>query len=420
VRILNGEFVESRELADRLLAATPAREKVLRVKLLGESATLASKVHESARAARESRESVELARTLDDPRLLRSALDGLANVQLSVDDVPGAIATYEELLAQYRRAYGARHVVVAETEAALSRAYRRSGDFQRARQHIDDALAIDAAVLPKDDWRHALHLNALVMLQYQQRDYAAALASAEESLRINRIAYGDEHPEIANDFNSVGMLHALTEDYAGAVAPLRESLARNEKTFGAEHFETAVTRANYGVVVAKAGDEAAGEAELRHAIASLEAAAEPDIDEQAATIEKLARLKLDQRQASAALPWLDRIDALLGKVEKPETYWDGRAAALRGIALLELGQVAAANALFETSAAQLAQSPNPDRVLQVEVSLLQAIAAGELGDTDRAQRLAPPALDALAALRSPPSRMTALAERLREKPAESH
>jgi len=420
VLILNGEFVPARELADRLLATTPANEKVLRVKLLGESATLASKVHENSRAARESRESVELARSAGDALLLRSALDSLANVQLSVDDVTGAIATYEELLAQYRQAYGPQHVVVAEAEAALSRAYRRSGDFARADQHIHDALAIDAAVLPADDWRHASHLNALVMLLYQQRDYPGALAAAEESLRINRIAYGDDHPEISNDFNSVGMLHAQVEDYAGAVAPLRESLARSVAAYGPEHYETAVTRANYGVVLARSGQEAAGEAEVEHAIASLAAASEPDFDEEASTNEKLARLKLDRHEAAAALALLDRIEALLAKIEKPDAYWDGRVAALRGIALLDLRQVARARALFDTAAAAIASSRNPDRILQVEVSLLQAVAAADAGDADAAQKLAPAGLDALAAMRNPPSRLTVLAERLRAKAPAAH
>ncbi|MGH8171608.1 MAG: protein kinase domain-containing protein [Rhodanobacteraceae bacterium] len=420
VRILNGEFAPARTLADGLLAATPASEKVLRAQLLGESATLSSKVHEPGRAARDAHASVELARTLNNPRLLRAALETLANVQLSVDDVPGAIASYEELLAQYRQAYGAQHVVVAEAETALSRAYRRSGDFARAEQHIRDALAIDAAVLSKDDWRHALHLNALVMLLYQQRDYAGALAAAEESLRINRIAYGDAHPEIANDFNSVGMLRAQVEDFAGAVEPLREALARSTAAFGAEHYETAVTRSNYGVVLARSGNRAEGEAELKHALAALEATAEPDLDEEAATLEKMLRLALDAGDARASLALMDRIDALLAKIAPPKAYWDGRAAALRGLALLEAGQIAEARARFDGAAADLAQSKNPDRALTVEVLLLQASAAADAGDIANAQRLAPAALEAFAALRNPPGRLSKLAERLRAGTPAAH
>jgi tetratricopeptide (TPR) repeat protein len=303
------------------------------------------------------------------------------------------------------------HVDVAESHADLSRAYRRAGRLEDAERHIRAALAVDAAVLAPEHWRHSSHLNALMMVELQKRDYRAALATATESLRIDRIIYADgDHPDVANDLNSVGMLHALLEDWSAAVAPLREALERSVAKFGAESFDAAVTRSNYGVVLAHAGDAATGDAELKHAIATLEAASEPDLDEQAATWEKLARIRLDRGDAAGALAAIDRIDALLAKIGTPGAYWDGRAAALRASALLALGRAADARPLLDAAAAALAQSKNPDAVLRVEVPLLDANARLALDQRDAARERS--ARDAFAALANPPQRLTLLAGHL--------
>jgi tetratricopeptide (TPR) repeat protein len=307
--------------------------------------------------------------------------------------------------------YGEMHVDVAESHADLSRAYRRAGRLDDAERQIRAALAIDAAVLPPEHWRHSNHLNALMMVELQKRDYGAALATATESLRIDRIVYADgDHPEVANDLNSVGMLHAQLEDWPAAVAPLREALDRSVAKFGAESFDAAVTRSNYGVVLAHAGDVAGGEAELEHAIATLEAAKDPDLDEEAATWEKLARVRLDRDDAAGALTAIDRIDALLAKMDPPGAYWDGRAGALRASALIELGRAAEARPVLDKASAELARSKNPDAVLRVEVPLLDANARLALGERDTARERV--AREALAGLANPPKRLAALANRL--------
>jgi tetratricopeptide (TPR) repeat protein/tRNA A-37 threonylcarbamoyl transferase component Bud32 len=285
--ILTGDYATARELADALLARASA-DAHLRTELLQKSGYLASKQHEIERALNETRSALATARTLQDPRLLAEALSTYGATQLTAGDVRGAIVTLEEQLALRERMLGPKHTIVAGIHAALSRAYRRTNDYAAAERHIQAALAIDAAVLPKDDWRHALHLNALMALRRQQGDYHAALEAADESLRIDRIAHGDDHPETANDLNTVGMLNAALKNYADAVPPLREALERTAAKFGAEHYETAITRANYGYALAHAGDAAAGIAELRHALASLEAESKPDAQAIADTREKLA------------------------------------------------------------------------------------------------------------------------------------
>jgi eukaryotic-like serine/threonine-protein kinase len=406
--ILAGDYAAARVLIDRSLAHAPGdvkRDAALHL----DSALLASKVHEGQRALAEVDEGLRLTRTLADENALADALAEYGNVELSVGDVAAATKAWEERLALRERRFGPMHVDVAESHADLSRAYRRDGRLDEAERHIRAALAVDAAVLPVEHWRHSSHLNALMMVELQKRDYRAALATATESLRIDRIIYADgDHPDVVNDLNSVGMLHALVEDWPAAVAPVREALERSAAKFGSESFDTAVTRANYGVVLAHAGDIAAGEAELAHAIASLEAASEPDLDEQAATWEKVARVRLDRHEAAGALAAIDRVDALLAKMNPPGAYWDGRAAMLRATALLQQDRAADALGLLDAASAALAKSRNPDAVLRVEIPLLQARAARAVGRAD-AGALAESGAAALSALANPPQRLLALA-----------
>ncbi len=400
-------------MIDRLLAHTTAADARNAAVLRFDSAVLASKQHEITRALADADVGLRLARAVRDDDLLARALGDYGNVRLAADDIAGATTAWEELLSSREQRFGATHVSVAEVHADLSRAYRRAGRLGDAERHIRAALAIDAAVLPADHWRHAMHLNALMMVQLQQRDYHAALDTATESLRIDRIVYGDDdHPEPANDLNSIGMVHALLEDYPAAVAPLRESLARTVTKFGPEHFESAVERANYGVVLARSGNVDAGEAELRHAIASLENASEAVPDEQAATWEKLARVRLDRGDAPDALPAIDHIDALLAKIESPGDYWAGRAEALRATALLQSGNAAQAAVLLQHASEALGRASQPDAVLRVEVPLLQANASVALGKDDDARAFTRTGLSALAALPNPPHRLVKLASPL--------
>jgi serine/threonine-protein kinase len=411
--ILDGDYAAARTLLDRLLAHAPGGDAGIDAALRLDSARLASKQHELDRAIADADEGMRQMRRLGDDIALERALDEYGNVRLAIGDVTGAIAAWKEALALRERRFGAAHIQVAASHAALSRAYRRDGRLDEAERHIRAALAIDAAVLPAEHWRRANHLNALTMVQYARRDFRAALGSATESLRIHRALFGDgDHPEIANDINSVGMMHALLEDWPAALPLLREALERHVAAFGPEHPETASTRANYGLALAGAGGVAAGEAELRHAIASLENAAEADPDEQAVTWEKLARVRLDRGDAAGALRAIDRIDALLAEMDAPGTYWDGRAAALRASALLADGRAADARPLLDSAAAALAASKNADAVLRVEVPLLDAAARLALGERDAARTRA--ALDALAGLRHPPRRLAVLARRLGE------
>ena len=406
--LLAGDYAAARKLIDDLLARTAPDDFKLVASLRLHSATLASKQHETERAVVDAAEGLRLSRAVGSEDALGNALSTYGNVCLSAGNIDGAIRAWEELLAMRTRQFGATHIEVASAHADLSRAYRRAGRLGDAEREIRATLAIDDAVLRRDDWRHALHLNALTMIALKQRDFYAALAAAEESLRIDRIAYGgDDAPEAANDLNSVGMLHAYLEQWPQALGPLRASLEHTSAKFGAEHYETAVTRANYGAALVYTGDVTGGEREIEHAIASLHAAQDPD--QEASAWEKLARERLDGGSDAAAIEAIDRIDALVAAIAKPDEYWNGRATTLRAEALLHGGDATGALRLLALADTAVRASRDADPVLRVEIPLLQACAARALGREGDAESFARAGAAALGSLPNPPQRLVALA-----------
>ena len=412
-----GDFAAARALDDHLLALAPERGDARRDLLLM-SSMLATKRHDAARGLADAQAATALARMDPGQAHLAEALSYLSNAQLSAGDVRGAIATTTEQLALREQQFGAQHVSVATAHTTLSRAYRRVGDLDAAERHIRAALAIDAAVLPANDWRHSRHLNALMALRLEQRDFRAALDAASEGLRIDRIAYGDEHAEVANDLAAIGKINLVLEDYAAALAPLRELVERTRGKATTGRADTMSPRVYYAVALAHTGHYDDGVAQLRNAIdASLESGANP------ATLAEscvwLAELQLDFNAAAAALPVLDELDAALARGKTPDAELSDRATVLRASALLQLGRAADAQALLAKRGAEIREP-----VARVEAPLLQASAALQAHDGAGAARFAATGVAALGALRNPPSRLTRLAATSRgdagpTRPAES-
>ena len=401
VLILSGRFDEARALADDLLERTRATDPATRSLLLQLTSQLASKQHDLRRAVAEAADALVLARATRDNDLIAQALGQYGNAQLEKGDYPAAVAAYNEQLSLRLSKYGPQHVVISGIHAALSRALARTGDLKAAQQHIEAAVAIDDAVLPKDHWRRALHLNALAMLRYRQRDFSGALSVAREGLRVDRVAHGDSHPDTANDLNSIGMLEFTLEDYAAAVASLAEALRLAEAQFGAEHHETAIERANYGVALAYSGDADGGAQAVRHAMASLDADTHASSEDKADAAEKYIRLTLDGLRADDINSALERIDVLVRGSKDP--YWIGRSEMLLARALLQRGEPRRALVQIDIAERALGAAPHPDIVLFTIVPLLRAQAERDLGDLAASRKDGSIADARLAALANPPS-----------------
>ncbi len=394
-----GDFEAARVLADRLLTLSGDRMDIRRDVLLV-SSMLATKRHDTARGLADAKAAVALSRQGKDIAPLGEALSYLSNAQLSSGDVAGAIATGEEQLALRIRQYGERHVFVASAHATLSRAYRRAHDLDAAERHINAALDIDAAVLPPNDWRHSRHLNALMTLRIEQRDFRTALDIAERCLKIDRIAYGDEHVDVVNDLSSIGALDLQLEDYPAALKTLDELIAHTDGKPVTGRADRSSPHFKHAVAVAHSGDYAGGIAELRRA---LDETPSTDVAERIDGTLRLAELQVDHGDGAATLATLDDLDAVLATTKDDESR--ERSVVLRARACLVLSRAAAARDVLDAFPHGFT-----DRVAATEASLVRGAAALLLKDPSRAA--ADDGFAKLQTLRNPPSRLTRLADDL--------
>lgn len=402
-----GELDAARSIGDRLLARTSSGDDVRR-ELLQLSSLLATRRHDKARGVADANAAVALAREEKDRPHLAETLSYLSAAQLDAGDVQGAIATSEQQLALREQQYGAKHLSVATAHATLSRAYRRAGRLEAAQQHILAALDIDKAVLPPDDWRIAHHLNALVVLRAEQRDFDAALAAARETLRIDRIAYGDDHARVQFDLATIGTIALKAEAYADALPPLREWTQRNGDPSKKASADAAGTRIDYAIALAHNGERDAATEEVRRAMSTLESATDGAAGDRAEAWAKLATFQFDSGTMAQALAALDQVDANLAATASPDRATQEQAAILRARACLQLGRPADARAALDRVSTQAFV----DAVARAEVPLLSAEAALQLHDRDAASRFAALGDAGLAALRHPPARLPRLASDL--------
>jgi tetratricopeptide (TPR) repeat protein len=409
--IVRTDFGQARSRIDALMPRLPAEAIDLKIALLRNSATVASKQHARERALRESRLALQLSRDSGDADEVRTALRNLGSVLLAFDEAPEAVHVYEELLELARARYGDANMNVSAEEAGLSRAYRRSGDLDRAEAHARAAIEIDRKVYAGDHWHVGLHLNALTMLLIQRRKFDEALTAETESLRIERATRGEQTLDALQALGNIGFIHISREDYASALPPLRQALDGATEKYGAEYFTTIRIRMSYGYALAMSGQRRSGEGELDQAIAAAVARTEPDAELVAMTLERRARVALEFGDANAALAFAERMREP-AKLVAGKASWQGRFDTLRGEVLLALGRPQDAIVALDAGAAELRNSGDPDAVLRVANPLLRAAAAQAVGDVEHARTQAAQARVLLAALPYPPSRLTRLAASL--------
>jgi eukaryotic-like serine/threonine-protein kinase len=366
----SGEFALARAQLDGLPKTNDARQRLER---LSQSAVLASRVRDLDRALRDGEAALVLARQIGDPELVRVTLNDWGVVLIAALRVDAAIETYQELLTLNRARFGERHVKVGNVQAALSRAYRRSGDLDRALAAAQAAVEIDRTVYPGDDRHAAVNLNALMLVLRERGDLDQALTVAREALRINIAVLSEGHPDIALARFGVGDLLMSREDFAEAAVLLGQSTNENAREFGPAHWRTAGARAHYGFALGMSGSMDAGVAALEQAIEALRSLPTADPDRLCAAIERRARLAQHAGDSATAMQWLDRL--LTADLDAPPTRacWLGNVELRRAAVVLDAGRLTDANAALRRAGAMIERVATEVPILAAEHSVLRAL-----------------------------------------------
>lgn len=409
-----GRYPQARSQIDQALAHADAADANLRSRLLARSSVVGWRTQDPERAMRDGRAAVELARTSNDPELLRSTLTSYSAALLGIGEVQEAASVLEEQVQLAITRYGRTHKDVAGALSGLSRAYRRLGDLDRAESTLRQALEIDRSVFPEAHPFVANHYNALAMVLIARRDFGEALIAAGKQFEITSRTLGLDHTDTINGRYTIGMVHLHQERFAEALPHLREALERYTANFGAADARSHFAEIGYGYALAMHGEYRQGAALLERAIAGLTALKYAQSDFIARALEFRIRAALHTGDVPAAASSLTRLDAARQSMPTTEAeLWPGRIGVLIGATRLAEGRNRDARVALEQASTQVVG--DRDQVFVAECQLLLAASHLAGGDRASAARTLADSEPMLQRLPWPPRRLRELAQSLRHE-----
>lgn len=212
-------FAEGRDRLDRLLrlpkAAAPTRA---RARALHAAGVLAIEQGDYASADVLTRESLDIARQLDDKQGAAVSLNALAVITRDRGEVTAAYALFEENLALWREL--GDELAVARSLSNLANVVKLQGDYDRARSLFAESLSLFRGL--GDRSGVAWSLNHQGDVARDQHDSAAARTLYEQGLAIFR-ELGDSW-STAGTLADLGSLACEQQDFSAAHFLYRESL----------------------------------------------------------------------------------------------------------------------------------------------------------------------------------------------------
>ena len=248
---IHGHLAEGRRLLEAALAATPDGDPDERAKAVNGLGILVAQQGDFEEAALLFANSLELARTLDNPQRIANALSNLGNVRLYQGRLDEARTEYAEAAEVWRRA-GDRHGIVTSSQN-LANLELVAGHLDAAFARFDETIAL------------ARELDDGLLLSGLLRDYARGLIEAGRTTDAETVL-AEAYP-IMRDFGHLWDVAGALELYAAIAAAgdaqeraatLLGAAARIRSSIGAMHRldQTEVVERTLASVRAALGDAA--------------------------------------------------------------------------------------------------------------------------------------------------------------------
>jgi serine/threonine protein kinase/Tfp pilus assembly protein PilF len=175
-------------------------------------------------------------------------LSGQPRVQASLSEtfshVYGSLALHKEAVALAEKslaldaAAGVETDQTSEAARTLGRALQQQGQFARAKDAYDKALAIRTRGHGDNDLGVARILNDLGSLYGQLEQTDQAIAAHSRALEVQQRLRGPEHVSVTNSLTGLAILHSRKNDFATALRMDEQVLAIRQKTLGDQHDAT--------------------------------------------------------------------------------------------------------------------------------------------------------------------------------------
>ncbi|MCA9709068.1 MAG: tetratricopeptide repeat protein, partial [Myxococcales bacterium] len=222
--------------------------------------------------------------------------------------------------------------------AAMGSLHMLRSEFEPAREHFEQAIAIERAALGEDHERVATLLAHLGTVQEQAGRSEDAIASFEKALEITRRALGPEHPQLSLLHNNYAVVLYGRQDLRGAQAQLERALAIQREALG-DHPLTATGIDNLGVMLLLQGEQARGRALVEEALAMREKVLAPDHPHVANSLANLAGILEHEQDFGGARRLYERARDILEKAYGPSNLQVARVIFSLGVLDLREGAI---------------------------------------------------------------------------------
>jgi len=147
----------------------------------------------------------------------------------------------------------------------------------------------------------AASLNNLAGLCFSCGDIDDAKDYYEESLRIRRMAYGDDHPTVAESMNNIGLLLFAQGDYTNSKPLFERAIKIKSDCYGDDHVSTASSQHNLAILLHKLKKFTEAEEMYRKALDVRTEVLGPDHPDTKSTAENMSTLNMDKEHLGAKL-----------------------------------------------------------------------------------------------------------------------
>jgi len=188
--------------------------------------------------------------------------------------------------------------VMLQNNLALAQYY--AGHYAEARSAVEPALAFAT-----DSERiHALDILGAALMA--EGNYARAVLVAREAASLSERLHGPDHPTTANELNNLAYALFKSGDQAEALPQARHALAVAEKALGPHQLQVGVINDTVGGILIRLGRVSEALEYEKRALSLAERALGPKHEVLAAPLHNLGYAYLLQKDAKAALVYLER------------------------------------------------------------------------------------------------------------------
>ena len=188
--------------------------------------------------------------------LVAAFYEELGQLYMTIGDSRQFLHYAQEGLNRRRKLYREDHPEIAESLNSVGKAEMYLEQFESAKRHFDQALAIRIAQKPEQKLQMAESYYSLYQHAARCNDYGGILDYAQRSLAYALAAVGENHPLVAECYIGIGNYNYFIDNADKALEYYRRAHDILVRLFGPVHYRTIATLTNMAACYAEKGDYA--------------------------------------------------------------------------------------------------------------------------------------------------------------------